>query len=211
MHISRNPNDCFAGAQIPCSAYVVEPKGTLVRIDDEKSKTDRLVVVEEVSDLDTLFGWSYSEAVNPFNPLQKKRAPTNIDIERLHVWISVWNNAQDSDWAGVGDRVWYSVWDSVWDSVWVSVWASVRDSVWASVWASVRASVWASVRASVWAYIGSFFPNIPIWRGLDGIDFGDGYPFQPAVDLWMRSLVPSYDGQVWRLHSGPKAEIVHEA
>lgn len=91
-------------------------------------------------------------------------------------------------------------WASVGDSVWDSVGASVGDSVWASVWASV----WDSV----WAYIGSLFPAITKWEYVNhtpGV-----YPFQSAVDLWRRGLVPSYLGGVWRLHSGAQAEIVWE-
>ena len=87
-------------------------------------------------------------------------------------------------------------------------WARVGDSVWDSVWASVGDSVWASVRASVWAYCGSFF-SLPrkAWKHTDKIP-GEGYPFQPAVDLWHMGLVPSFDGKTWRLHGGPKGEAV---
>ena len=83
-----------------------------------------------------------------------------------------------------------------WDSVWHSVGGSVRDSVWDSRW------------DSVWAYAGSFF-QLPrnSWQYTEKIP-GRGYPFQSAVTLWERGLVPSFDGEKWRLHSGPKAEIV---
>jgi len=79
---------------------------------------------------------------------------------------------------------------------------------WDSVRASVRASVWDSVWDSVGAYIGSFF-KLPrkAWLYTETIP-GKGYPFQAAVDLWERGLVPSFDGTLWRLHSGPMAEIV---
>ena len=70
---------------------------------------------------------------------------------------------------------------------------------WASVWNSVGASVWDSVWDSVGAYIGSLFN---IWDG--------DYKFQPAVDLWKRGLVASFDGKTWRLHSGKNAKIVYE-
>jgi hypothetical protein len=115
------------------------------------------------------------------------------------VWVSVGASVgasvRDSVWVSVRDSVGASVWDSVWDSVWVSV----RDSVGNSVGASVRASVWVSVRDSVGVYIGSLFN---IWNG--------GYKFQPAVDLWKRGFVASFDGKTWRLHSGKKAKIVYE-
>jgi hypothetical protein len=36
----------------------------------------------------------------------------------------------------------------------------------------------------------------------------DGYPFQPAVDLWKLGFVSSFDGKIWRLHAGKKASVV---
>jgi hypothetical protein len=125
------------------------------------------------------------EAINLINPLSRKRKPTEKDIQLLKDWASV----RDSVWDSVRD----SVWDSVGASVWDSVWASVRDSVWDNVGDSVRASVWTSARA----YAGSLFY---IWEGQ--------YKFQPAVDLWKRGFVASFDGTTWLLHSGKKAEIV---
>jgi hypothetical protein len=74
---------------------------------------------------------------------------------------------------------------------------SVRDSVRASVWDSVWDSVWASVRASVWAYIATFF------------DIKYKYDFSSAQELWKRGLVPSFDGEKWRLH-GKDGKIVWE-
>ena len=97
-----------------------------------------------------------------------------------------------------------------WASVGASVWASVRDSVWASVrdsvWDSVRASVGASVRASVWAYTTSFFNLDGKWQGFENVK---GNPFQSCIDLWGKGLVPSFDGQMWRLHS--KNGVVYES
>lgn len=72
-------------------------------------------------------------------------------------------------------------------------WASVGDSV----WASVRASVRNSVSASVWAYTSSFF------------SLAYKYDFTPCVKLWEAGLVPSFDGVIWRLHSGKNAHIVY--
>ena len=143
---------------------------------------------------------------------------------------SVWDSVWDSVRASFGDSVWDSVWDSVgasvgasvrasvWDSVGASVGDSVRASVWdsvgASVWDSVRASVWdsvgASVRDSVWAYVGSFFIlERPAWKYTEGIERG-GYPFQSAVTLWEIGLVPSFDGEKWRLHGGREVKILWE-
>jgi len=98
-------------------------------------------------------------------------------------------------------------WNSVRDSVWDSVRDSVRDSVWDSVWNSVRDSVWDSVRDSVGGYTSSFF-NLPKWKYVkhpEGIN-----PFQCVIDLWERGFVPSFDGKVWRLHSGENGKIIFE-
>jgi len=170
-------------------------------------------------------GYKLSEALYPVNPLLLPKATVNDeDLELLKQWSSVWNSVRDSVWNSirnsvrdsVRDSVWNSVWNSVRESVEISVWYGVghdvRDSVWNSVWnsirSSVRESVWYSVWNSVWAYIGGLFPSINIWK-YKNHEQGQ-YPFQSAVNLWYRGLVPSFDGEIWRLHSGEKAEVVWE-
>lgn len=107
------------------------------------------------------------------------------------MWQSVRGSVRDS----VGTSVMASVWGSVWDSVGASVMASVWDSAWDSVWDSIR----ASVRDSVWAYASSLFPNISKW---EHIEHAEGVnPFQSSIDLWKGGYVPSFDGNVWRLHT----------
>ena len=64
---------------------------------------------------------------------------------------------------------------------------------WASVWDSVGSSVWASVGA----YFSSFF----------AINYK--YNFSSVANLWNAGLVPSFDGTMWRLHSGKNADIVY--
>lgn len=45
----------------------------------------------------------------------------------------------------------------------------------------------------------------------EGIEHKKGVnPFQSGIDLWHMGLVPSFDGEVWRLHKGEKAEVVLE-
>jgi hypothetical protein len=95
-----------------------------------------------------------------------------------------------------------------WDSIWDSVWGSIRDSIWDSVWDSIRGSIWDSIRGSVWAYISSLYTGIKKWKYFDHPE-GEN-PFQPCIDLWHRGFVPSFDGKIWRLHAGEKAEIVWE-
>ncbi len=147
------------------------------------------------------------------------------DIELLKKWGSVLDSVRDSVGGSVGDSVGGSVLDSVrdsvggsvrggvccsvWDSVGDSVGGSVLDSVCGSVWDSVgdsvggsvgdsvRDSVCGSVRGGVRAYVSSFFviDNWKYIRHKKGVN-----PLHPAIDLWNRGLVPSFDKEKWRLH-----------
>jgi hypothetical protein len=115
IHASVNPNDCFIGARIPCSAY--EVKGSPVCGDEEKYGFTELHIIREITDLDTLFGWRYSEAAKPFNPLCKKQLVKPEHVALLKKWASVWDSVRASVRASVGDSVRASVWDSVRASV----------------------------------------------------------------------------------------------
>ena len=136
------------------------------------------------------------------NPLRIKRKPLEPSAEETSL-LKRWASVRVSVWDSARASVWASVRDSVGSSVWDSVRYSVCDSVWGSVGASVR----ASVVASVWAYISSFFA-LDEWQ-LNGEIVREN-PFQPAIDLWEAGLVPSFDGEIWRLHAGKKAQIVYE-
>jgi hypothetical protein len=194
LHASGNPNDCFVGASIPCAAFRVKGIQKLAG-DRRKSRYQALKVIDEIYDLDKLFGWKYSEAVNPINPF--KINPPEIrgnHIQLLKKWALVHASVWNSVWASVSDSVWDSALDYVRDSV--------RNSIGASVAASVRASAWDSVRA----YISSLFPNIKKWKYIDhkpGVN-----PFQPAVDLWRMGLISSFDGTIWRLHGGSNGRVL---
>lgn len=168
------------------------------------------------------------EARNPVYPFHID--PPAIDkrvLSLLREWSSVsdsvMNSMEDSVWDSVSDIVMnsvmnrvrdslrYSVWDSVSDrvrdrvrdslrnSVWGSVWDRVSDSMMNSVMNRVRNSVWGSVKDNVWAYIGSL---LGMWEGK--------YPYQCGADLWRMGLVPSYDGETWRLHGGLDGRILWE-
>jgi len=152
--------------------------------------------------------------VHPFRDVKPPKRITKKHLALLKDWNSVRNSVWDSVGDSVGNSVWASVGASVGNSVWASVWDSVWNSVGNSVWASVGDSVWNSVWDSVWdsvgAYIGSFFclPRKD-WKRTENIKT-DGYPFQPAVDLWEIGLVPSFDGELWRLHGGPDGKVLWE-
>ena len=74
-------------------------------------------------------------------------------------------------------------------------------------WDSVGGSVRDSVGDSVWGYTGSFF-KIQKWKYIQHKK--GAYPYQSVVKLWMLGLVPSFDGEIWRLHGGHNAKILFE-
>jgi len=205
IHASKNPNDCFVGAHIPCAAFLI--KGRPAVKSKEKCGFHKATILEEITDLDGLFEWRCNEAANPIHPFKIERGPiTPEEVALLDKWSSVWSSVgssvessvESSVWSSVGSSVESSVGSSVRSSVGSSVWSSVGSSVESSVWSSVGSSVESSVESSVAAYIGSLFP---IWDG--------AYRFQPAVDLWRAGLTPSFDGKTWRLHAGPNGQIVY--
>lgn len=210
LHASLTPAQCFIGASIPCSVFVVE--GTpIIPFDGEKAGFAELYIVQELKPQD-VFKWRYDEAVHPLNPFSlPKASPTHSDIDLLREWASMRTIVKDSVWESVKAIVWKGEWGSVRDSMWDNI---VRDIVWDgivgdnSVWGGVKeGSVWDSGMASVWAYIGYLFaPVVADWKLVKHHTIA--YPFMASVELWQRGLVHSYDGSVWRLQSGEKAEIV---
>jgi len=218
LHASKKPLNCFVGAKIPCAAFKVKGIQPIAK-DEKKTRYQALKILEEIKDLNVLFEFNYSEAINPINPF--KMIPpkiTNTQIELLKKWDSVRGSVRDLVWGSVRGSVWNSVrdsiWDSVGDSVGHSVWDSVRHSVRHSVRDSVRDSIRGSVRDLVWdsvwdsfySYIGSLFPSIEKWKYINH-EKGN-YPFQSTIDLWKMGLAPSFDGTTWRLHGYEDARIL---
>jgi hypothetical protein len=206
--------------------WEVEVSGKRVEIDQFKRRYERIKLVrqvplEEVRALaeaeEENVGYKLSEALFPVNPLKIEAGPvTDEEIELLKKWRSVrrsirhsvWDSACDSVWDSLRDSIGHSVRDSVWGSIRGSVWDSVCDSIRGSVWDSLRGSVEDSVWDSVGAYISSLYTSIKKWKYIDHPE-GEN-PFHPCIDLWHRGFVPSFDGKIWRLHAGEKAEIVWE-
>jgi hypothetical protein len=215
IHASKNPNDCFIGAIIPCSAYEVWGKPVLETLRICGFIT--LKIKKEIINLDKLFGWKYSDALNATYPFQIN-PPKKIgkkEVELLKEWVNVRNNMEwsvrNGVWAslmeigeGVGENVWAT---SVVDRVWLGVKSSV-DRVMEGV-VEESDNMWDSIRDSVWAYTGTLFPRIKKWKGVISHK-KETYPFQSVVDLWYLGLVPSFDGKVWRLHGKPDGAVLWE-
>ena len=107
LYASRKPNQCFAGASIPCSAFVV--RGTPILEDDRKAGFESLYIEKEV-DPASIFKWNYNAAANPINPFSIRPPKiTQQHILLLKNWATVW----DTVWDTVGDTVGATVWDTV--------------------------------------------------------------------------------------------------
>ena len=151
LHSCKNPNDCFVGANIPCRAFKVKTIDVIVR-GKYKTRSQGLKIIEEIIDLNKLFGWNYNGAINPINPF-KLIAP---EVNELHIKLL---------------REWIKVRDSVWDSVWNPVRNSVRNSVKDSVWDSTHAYIgsfftnitnWQHIKHDVGIY--PFQSAVDLWK-----------------------------------------------
>ena len=123
--------------------------------------------------------------IHPFKDVKFDGEITDEIMELVREWSKVWDSVSASVWDSVSASVGVSVRGSVGGSVGVSVW----DSVGRSVWDSVGRSVWRSVWDFTYAYVSSFF-NIKY-----------PYDYSSAIKLWEMGLVPSFDGDVWRINS----------
>ena len=179
--------------------WKVEVGGKRVEVDQFKRRYEEITLIEHVpnekvkelaQEWEPKVGYKLAEALFPVHPLliPRRGAVTAAEFQLLKQWDSIRNSVKDS--------VRYSVWDSVWYSVWYSVGYSVEYSV------------GDSDVDSVWAYMSSLYPGIEKWKYIDHPKGQN--PFQPAIDLWRAGLVPSFDGKLYRLHAGEKAEIVWE-
>ena len=111
LHASRDPNQAFIGASIPCSVFHVEGKPVIE--DNNKCGFKQLRVLEKLNP-ETVFKWRYKEACNPLNPLTIN--PPEITEEHIKL-LKVRASVGASVRASVGASVWDSVRASVWDSV----------------------------------------------------------------------------------------------
>ena len=210
-HTSINDFFGYKGELEDCrNRYEYNPLTGVFTVDAIHGEDDSAEVERKVRALD--FSLIVPQLVikpikNPLLVERKHPEPNAEEISLLKRWASVRASVWASVVASIGASVRASVGVSVWDSVEASVWDSVEASVGALVRASVWASVVASIGASVWAYISSFFA-LDEWQ-FNGEIVREN-PFQPAIDLWEAGLVPSFDGEIWRLHAGKDAQIVYE-
>jgi len=214
IRAARNPNDCFVfpAVEMPCRAFKI--RGIQRIVGGKRWVHYRAAkVLEEVTDLDKLFGWKYSEAMNPVNPFEIK--PPKINDSHIDL-LKQWDSIRSSAWWGVRKSIERFITSagevknpirrtSTWKLILELVFASLGYPDWDS---NVAFSIRRSLYEAAYAYTGTLFPSIKKW---EEIDHKPGeYPFQPVVDLWKQGLIPTFDGRIWRLHGGKKAKVLWE-
>ena len=197
IHASNLPNECFVGASIPLSAYRVE--GRPVLCDTVKCGFLELAILEEITDLDKLFGWNYTELLSAISPVSLPQATVTEEVMSA---FNAWRVAHSLLVGGM---------DNITRSVSAEYGYYVRYEVWQYAWRTTQLSAYNALPVFPFnaadAYIGSMFPNVKEWLGCE---YEEGvYPFQAGADLWKMGVVPCYESGVWRLHSGTNAEVIY--
>jgi len=220
LHICKSLMGAVRSQEGSSEYCLVEPLGTQViggdKIRCEKVKCIRFLEQEETDDI---AGFKLWEASHPVNPLLLERDET-LDLEKLlREWIAVPSSGSviHRTWGTVRDTIPASILDTVRSTTWATIWPRIRSSVWGSFWGTVPASVLNAVQSEVratsgdlivdtlYVYIGGLFSGIKKWKYVKGPD-----PWRPMLTLWYGGYLPSFDGKTWRLHVGPKAEIILE-
>ena len=196
LHASEKPLDALQYA-ITLDCALLEVSGDEVVHGDNQSGFFSLSVIREIpdSEKDSLYGFSYNEAIHPINPCEITSGLAERDKENLKQWASV----SDSVWAYARDLfsdsarglVVKSVMDSITESVSNSIWSSFRISFRGFTSNSVRNSIGDSISDSFKAYVGSLFPTVGFYVYLARLDNTEvKYPFQSGVELWKRGFIP---------------------
>lgn len=126
---------------------------------------------------------------NPFtdNPKQV----TQEDIENLQKWVNITNK--------IGDKYLSYIWDSVDTQSMAKLWRKSREQTLFYIFnQQTEKHIWVGMWDCMNVYLASFF------------DVEYKFDIKPVVSLWKRGFIASFDGSIWRLHSGKKVEIVYE-
>lgn len=198
----KTPVDALEDAgMLDCNLYVVE--GIPVLDDFRRSVFLSFKIVNEISDQekDIVYGFLYNEALHPIDPAYITNKVSKEDIDNLQTWKSIKNSMKVPVSIAVESSVKSSRWNSVWDLVRNFVLDSVLDSIWDQIWNSVGVILESSIRNSasdsIYAYIGHLFQQITEWKY---VEYKEGYPFQPVVELFKRGFIPLQVEGRWGLY-----------
>lgn len=224
LHASEKPLDALQYA-IALDCALLEVSGDEVVHGDNQSGFFSLSVIRELpdSEKDSMYGFSYNEAIHPIDPCEITSELAERDKENLKQWASVsdsvWAYARDLFYgsvepfsSSVRTMVMNSVMDSITESLSNSILSSFRISFSGTLSKSIRNSVGDSISDSFWAYVGSLFPTVGFYVYLARLDNTKvKYPFQSGVELWKRGFIPIRLNKKWNLYhpiKGKPAKLV---
>ena len=70
---------------------------------------------------------------------------------------------------------------------------------------------WNCSSTSIGGIIGLIYGNLFMLhhgKSLQNVVFGYAFRVSCIIKLWKRGIIPSFDGKIWKLHSGEKAIII---
>ena len=176
------------GKQVECNQY---------KRRYEFIEAQRIIYSEELKALalaaEKNIGYKLHEVLFPISPLSLPARKT-ISIDEIKLLKS---------WAKVRIDSFTLMKNHVWDCVWCGIGVKIEEAIIDNFHPNITNQILStkSVKDITLAYVFSLFPY----------DSSKENPFQVGVDLWQAGLIPLYgaDG-TWRLHTGEKAEVIHE-
>jgi len=182
-----------------CNKYEYNPLTKVFEIDKINSDVDDSIQAEDwVRNLD------FSKVVEPLiikdivNPLTDLPENKNFIDDKIITLLKNWSSSQNSVRRYVDHRLIDQVGSPVKDSIYDYLRLSLFMEIWNSVSKTIgnKDSMWDSVLNSVIGYLESFF-NIEHSIDIESLN-----------KLWNMGLIPSFDGNIWRLHTGKNGNIV---
>ena len=182
-----------------CNKYEYNPFTKVFTIDQMNSEIDDSIQAE-----DWVRNLNFSKVVKPLiiknmvNPLTDLPENKNFIDDKIIILLKNWSSSQNS----VRRCVDHHLIDQVGSPVKDSVYDHLRRYLFMEIWNSVSKTienkdfVWDSILNGVIGYLESFF-NIE-----HSVDI------QSLNELWDMGLIPSFDENIWRLHTGKNANIV---
>ena len=189
-----------------CRVYEVEVGGRFRIFDDYHQRFSEATFIRRLTD-DEVIGliknqsdkidyWNCFEACFPQDP---REIESTFDKKKvlglLKEWASIWEFVKDPEREPIGG----SPWGAIREAVWNPVKSLVRESICASGAALAPWQYGVIDRATenmITAYISFLKPN-------ENTFLKSGYA------LWRMGIIPSFDGNTWRLHKGKKMDVIY--
>lgn len=184
-----------------CNKYEFDPFAKVFTIDKMNSEVDDRIQAEDwVRNLDfkkIVEPLIIKNITNPFTDLPENKNYIDDDVIIL---LKNWSLSQNTIRRYIDHYLSKQVGSPVKDFVYNYLRCSLFHQVWDMIPMHIGNGdvAWDSILNSIIAYMGSFF-NIKYNIGVESLN-----------QLWNMGLIPSFDGNTWRLHFGENANVVFQ-